>query len=39
MVIKLKDASDRCKVLEQEERAAQKDLEKITAEAKELALQ
>ena len=34
MAIKLKDATDRCKFLEQEDRAAQKDLEKITAEAK-----
>ena len=35
MTIKLKDATDRCKFLEQEDRAAQKDLEKITAEAKD----
>ena len=35
MATKLKDAADRCKFLEQEERAAQKDLEKITAEAKD----
>ena len=35
MAIKLKDAADRCEFLEQEERAAQKDLEKITAEAKD----
>ena len=35
MAIKLKDAADRCKFLEQEDRAAQKDLEKITAEAKD----
>ena len=35
MAIKLKDATDRCKFLEQEDRAAQKDLEKITAEAKD----
>ena len=33
MDIKLKDATDHCKFLEQEYRAAQKDLEKITAEA------
>ena len=35
MAKKLKDATDRCKFLEQEDRAAQKDLEKITAEAKD----
>ena len=35
MAIKLKDATDRCKFLEQEDRATQKDLEKITAEAKD----
>ena len=35
MAIKLKDATDRCKFLEQEGRATQKDLEKITAEAKD----
>ena len=35
MTIKLKDATDRCKFLEQEDRAAQKDLEKIAAEAKD----
>ena len=35
MAIKLKDAAHRCKFLEQEDRAAQKDLEKITAEAKD----
>ena len=35
MAVKLKDAVDRCKFLEQEERAAQKDLEKITVEAKD----
>ena len=35
MAIKLKDATDRCRLLEQEDRAAQKDLEKITAEAKD----
>ncbi len=32
---KLKDDTDRCKFLEQEDRASQKDLEKITAEAKD----
>ena len=35
MAIKLKDAADHCKFLEQEERAAQEDLKKITAEAKD----
>ena len=35
MAIKLKDAADRCKLLEQEDRVAQKDLEKVTAEAKD----
>ena len=35
MAIKLRDAIDRCRLLEQEDRAAQKDLEKITAEAKD----
>ena len=35
MAIKLKDAADHCKFLEQEDRAAQKDLEKIAAEAKD----
>ena len=35
MTIKLKDATDRCKFLEQEDTAAQKDLEKIAAEAKD----
>ena len=33
MAIELRDATDRCRLLEQEDRAAQKDLEKITAEA------
>ena len=35
MAINLKDAADRCNFLEQEDRAAQKHLEKITAEAKD----
>ena len=35
MAIKLKDAAHRCKFLELEDRAAQKDLEKITPEAKD----
>ena len=35
MAIKLKDAPDCCKFLEQEDTTAQKDLEKITAEAKD----
>ena len=35
MTIKLRDATDRCRLLEQEDRAAQKDLEKINAEAKD----
>ena len=35
MAIELRDATDRCRLLEQEDRAAQKDLEKITAEAKD----
>lgn len=35
MAIKLKDAADRCNFLEQEGRAAQEDLEKITTEAKD----
>ena len=35
MAIKLKDATDRCRLLEQEDRTAQKDLEKIAAEAKD----
>ena len=35
MAIKLKDATDRCRLLEQEYRAAQKGFEKITAEVKD----
>ena len=35
MAIKLKDAADRCKFLEQGDKASQKDLDKITAEAKD----
>ena len=35
MAVKLKDATDRCKLLEKEDRVAQKDLEKVTAEAKD----
>ena len=35
MTIKLKDATDHCKFLEQEDRTAQKGFEKITAEAKD----
>ena len=35
MAVKSKNAADRCKFLEQEGRVAQKDLEKITAEAKD----
>ena len=35
MAIKLKDAADRYKLLEKEDRVAQKDLEKVTAEAKD----
>ena len=35
MAIELRDATDHCRLLEQEDRAAQKDLEKITAEAKD----
>ena len=35
MAVKLKDAADRCKFLEREDGAAQKDLEKITVEAKD----
>ena len=35
MAIKLKDATDHYKFLEQEDRAAQKDLEKIATEAKD----
>ena len=35
MAIKLRDSTYRCKFLEQGDKAAQKDLEKITAEAKD----
>ena len=35
MAIELRDAIDRCRLLEQEGGAAQRDLEKITAEAKD----
>ena len=35
MAVKLKNAADRCKLLEKEDRAAQKDLEKVTTEAKD----
>ena len=35
MAIKLKDATDRCRLLEQEDREAQKGFENITAEAKD----
>ena len=35
MAVKLKNAADRCKLLEKEDRVAQKDLEKVTAEAKD----
>ena len=35
MAVKLKNATDRCKLLEKEYRVAQKDLEKVTAEAKD----
>ena len=35
MAVKLKNAADRCKLLEEEDRVAQKDLEKVTAEAKD----
>ena len=34
MAMELKDAASRCKLLEKEDRVAQKDLEKVTAEAK-----
>ena len=36
MAVKLKDAADRCKLIEKEDRVAQKDLEKVTAEAKDI---
>ena len=35
MVVKLKDAANRCKPREEEDRVAQKDLEKVTVEAKD----
>ena len=35
MAVKLKDAADRWKLREEEDRVAQKDLEKVTAEAKD----
>ncbi len=35
MAEKLKNAADRCKLLEKEDRVAQKDLEKVTTEAKD----
>ena len=35
MAVKLKNAADHCKLLEKEDRVAQKDLEKVTAEAKD----
>ena len=35
MAVELRDATDRCRLLEQEDRAAQKDLEKIIVEAKD----
>ena len=35
MAVKLKNVADRCKLLEKEDRVAQKDLEKVTAEAKD----
>ena len=35
MAVKLKNAADRCKLLEKEDRVAQKDLEKVTTEAKD----
>ena len=34
MAVKLKDAANRCKLLDKEDRVAQKDLEKVTVEAK-----
>ena len=35
MAVKLKNAADRCKLLEKEDRAVQEDLKKATAEAKD----
>ena len=35
MDVKLKNVADRCKLLEKEDRVAQKDLEKVTTEAKD----
>ena len=35
MAVKLKDATDRCKLLEKEDRAVQEDLKKATTEAKD----
>ena len=35
MAEKLKNAADRCKLIEKEDRVAQKDLEKVTTEAKD----
>ena len=35
MAVKLKSVADRCKLLEKEDRVAQKDLEKVTTEAKD----
>ena len=35
MAVKLKNAADRCKLLEKEDRVAHKDLEKVTTEAKD----
>ena len=35
MAVKLKDATDRCKLLEKEDRAVQEDLKKDTTEAKD----
>ena len=35
MAVKLKNATDHCKLLEKEDRASQKDLEKATTEAKD----
>ena len=35
MAVKLKNAANGCKLLEKEDRVAQKDLEKVTTEAKD----
>ena len=35
MAVELKNAADRCKLLEKEDRAVQEDLKKATAEAKD----